>query len=75
MHKLQLLEQIPSVSMPVLWQVDLNGSTVQCFLCYVTVCHFLTKYVERQWILYFFVWVTLIKIVNTPPTIDQNDVR
>ena len=27
---------------------------------------FLTKFVERQWILHFFVRVTLIKIANTP---------
>jgi len=39
---------------------------VQCFLCYVTVCQFLTKFVERQWILYFCHCITLIKIANTP---------
>ena len=26
----------------------IKGSTVQCFLCYITVCQFLTKYAERQ---------------------------
>jgi len=25
MHRIQLFEQIPSVSMAVLWKVDLNG--------------------------------------------------
>jgi len=35
----------------------LRGSTVQCFLCYVTVCQFLTKFVEWQLILYFFSFV------------------
>jgi len=30
-----------------------RGSTVQCFLCCVTVCQSLIKFVEWQWILYF----------------------
>jgi len=36
----------------------IRGSTVQCFLCYVTVSQLLTKFTELQ-------WVTLIKIANT----------
>jgi len=29
------------------------SSTVKCNLCYITVCQFLTKFVEWQWIIYF----------------------
>ena len=33
---------------PTLLSASIRGSTVQCFLCYVTVCYFLTKHVEQQ---------------------------
>ena len=44
----------------------IRGSTVQFLLCYSTVCQFFTNFVKGQWILYFFVYVTLTNIANTP---------
>ena len=45
-----------------------RGSTVQCFLCYVTVCQFfLMKFIERQWTFFtFFARATLTKSTTTP---------
>ena len=39
------------------WRLSVSAAIKRQYssvLCYITVCQFLTKFVERQWILYFF---------------------
>jgi len=54
-----LLKQMVSAML----SAAIKGSTVQCFLYYVTVYQFLTKLVERKWILYFLFFIVL----SNPP--------
>jgi len=56
-----MLEETNGVNNPT----DPCGSTVQWFLCHVTVCKFL-KFVGRKLILYFYCPSELIKSVNIP---------